>query len=72
MKPQELDRINELAKKARTPEGLTSEEKEEQAKLRRAYVAAFRASLQSQLDHITVVEADGSRHKLTKKEDKMQ
>lgn len=50
-----IDRINELARKAKT-EGLTEEEKEEQQKLRRAYIDAFKANLRAQLDSIKVVE----------------
>ncbi len=67
MKQSKLNRINELAKKSRTPEGLTPEEKQEQAALRAEYIAGFRASLKSQLDGITVVEPNGERHKLTPK-----
>lgn len=63
---EQIKRINELAKKQREV-GLTDEEKTEQAILRKAYVDAFRQSLEGQLDSITVVEKDGSRHKLEKK-----
>ena len=41
----DVDRINELARKSRTPEGLTPEEKEEQAALRRAYIDAVKQNL---------------------------
>lgn len=44
----DIDRINFLAKKQRE-EGLTAEEKEEQAKLRREYVDSVLANLKSQL-----------------------
>ena len=37
MKPEKIARINELAKKKKT-EGLTAEEKVEQAKLREEYI----------------------------------
>ena len=37
----QIDRINALARKSKTPEGLTDEEREEQKVLRAAYVAAF-------------------------------
>ncbi len=43
-----VDRINELARKAKTPEGLTEQERAEQAELRQAYVAAVRANLTAQ------------------------
>lgn len=54
-----IDRINELAKKAKTT-GLTEAEKEEQQKLRQAYIQAFRRNLRSQLNNIDIKEADGS------------
>ncbi|MCT4562737.1 MAG: DUF896 domain-containing protein [Maledivibacter sp.] len=46
-----LDRINLLAKKAKT-QGLTSLEKEEQKKLRQEYLNSFRKSFRKQLDCI--------------------
>ena len=57
---EKVARINEMARKARTPEGLTEAEQAEQAALRREYVDAVKASLQSQLDHTTVIEPDGT------------
>ena len=62
---EQIDRINELARKSRTPEGLTAEEKAEQAKLRKAYVDAMRDSLRGQLEHTIVVYPDGSRKPLS-------
>ncbi len=64
---QQIDRINELARKSRTPEGLTDAEKVEQKELRAAYVAAFKQSLVSQLDSTYIVRPDGTKEKLTKK-----
>ncbi len=58
-------RINELYHKSQA-EGLTEEEKEEQKNLRQAYVANERANLKSQLDHISIVEKDGTVTKLGK------
>lgn len=63
---KDIDRINELARKSKT-EGLTDEEKAEQKALRIKYINGFKASLESQLQGITVVEPDGSKHKLEKK-----
>ncbi len=60
-----IDRINELARKSRTEEGLTEEEKAEQQKLRREYVDAYKASLRNQLEHTVVVRPDGTRQKLS-------
>ena len=54
-----LNRINELARKAKG-EGLTDAEREEQAKLRQEYIALVRVNLRSQLDTIDLVEKDGS------------
>ena len=62
-----LDRINALARKAKT-EGLTQEELAERDALRRAYVDAVKQSLTAQLDNTYVVEADGSKHRLPRKE----
>ena len=67
MEQSKIDRINALARKAKA-EGLTEEEKAEQQALRAEYIAGFRASLRSQLEGIVVEEADGSRHKLNKKD----
>ncbi len=64
---QQIDRINELARKSRTPEGLTEAEKAEQKQLRAAYVAAFKQSLVSQLDSTYILRPDGTKEKLTKK-----
>lgn len=63
---KDIDRINELARKSKT-EGLTNEEKAEQKELRVKYINGFKESLESQLKGITVVEPDGSKHKLEKK-----
>lgn len=60
-------RINELAKKARES-GLTEEEKLEQAELRRQYVDSMRMSLASQLENTYIVDADGVKTKLKKKD----
>ena len=54
-----IDRINELAKKSKTV-GLPEAEKEEQQRLRQAYIQAFRRNLRSQLNNIDIQEADGS------------
>ncbi len=52
-------RINELYHKSQK-EGLTEAEKEEQGRLRQAYVANVRANLRGQLDNISIVEKDGT------------
>ena len=65
---EKVARINELARKSKTPEGLTEAEKAEQAALRREYVDAVKASLAGQLDHTTILEPDGTKRKLQKKD----
>ena len=67
MEQAKIDRINELARKSRTEEGLTPEEKAEQAALRQEYVAAIRASLTAQLDSTVIQYPDGTRKKLKRK-----
>lgn len=54
-----IARINELYHKSQT-EGLTPEEKEEQAALRKNYVASVRANLKGQLDNVSIQEKDGT------------
>ena len=67
MEQAKIDRINALAKKAKSPEGLTPEEPAERDLLRQEYIAAYRASLVSQLENTYIVEPDGTKHKLGKK-----
>lgn len=63
MEKSKLERINELAKKAK--EGpLTEEELAERDQLRKEYIASFRANLKATLDNTVVVEPDGTRRKL--------
>lgn len=63
MEQKLIDRINELAKKAKA-EGLTDEEKQEQTKLRNEYRTAFRRNLESQLEHTYIVDENGNKRKL--------
>lgn len=69
MEQGKIARINALARKAKA-EGLTPEELAERDALRKEYIADFKRSLVGQLESITIVEQDGSRHKLKKKEQK--
>ncbi len=64
-----IDRINELARKSKTS-GLTDNEKEEQQRLRKEYIEAYKASLRCQLDNTVIVRPDGSREKLSDKKKK--
>ena len=68
MDQKQIDRLNELAKKAKSPEGLTEWETAERAALRREYIDAYRKNLEAQLENIRIVEPDGTKHKLPKRE----
>lgn len=56
---EKIKRINELYHKSQA-EGLTEDEKKEQAQLRSEYVANVRANLRGQLNNISVQNEDGS------------
>ena len=62
---QKIARINELYHKSQT-QGLSEEEKAEQAALRKAYVENIRAGLRSQLNNIDIQNEDGSIENLKK------
>ncbi|MDT8715083.1 DUF896 domain-containing protein [Clostridium sp. 19966] len=65
MEKNKIQRLNELAKKAK--EGaLTEEELVEREQLRKEYIAAFRANLKATLDNTVVIDPDGNRRSLGK------
>ena len=64
---EEIARINELAKKAKTPDGLTPDELTERDKLRRIYIDSVKANLVGQLENTTIVYPDGTKKKVTHK-----
>ena len=66
MNQEKIDRINVLARKAKA-EGLTEEEKQEQAILRQEFIASVRKNLKAQLDNIDMVNPDGSIENLGEK-----
>ena len=66
MDQKKIDRINTLYHKSQAV-GLTEEEKEEQARLRREYLDAIRANTRSTLNSISIQEKDGSITDLGKK-----
>ena len=66
MEQTNLDRINELYNKSKN-EGLTPEEKQEQAKLRQDYIKAICKNLRGTLENISFVEDDGSITKAKRK-----
>lgn len=65
---EKIDRINELARKSRS-EGLNEAEKAEQYKLRREYIEAFKQSLISQLENTTIIEPDGTKRKVKRRDE---
>lgn len=66
MEQSKIDRINALAKKAKT-EGLTEAETAERKALREEYIADYRKNLRTQLDNMVIVEPNGERRKLKPK-----
>ena len=66
MTEDKIKRINELARKQKA-EGLTEEEKAEQAVLRREYIESYKRSLVAQLENTYVVDDKGNKQKLTER-----
>lgn len=58
MTKEKIDRINELARKSRTAEGLTEAEKAEQMALRQEYRDGVKANLEGQLKNIEIVNKE--------------
>lgn len=65
---EDIARINELARKAKTPDGLTAQERMEQADLRRRYLDNIKASLMADLDNTYIVDEKGNKTRLPKRE----
>lgn len=63
---EKIKRINELYHKSKA-EGLTPEEKAEQAALRQDYVNSIKANLSANLENVRIQEADGTIRELRKK-----
>lgn len=66
MEQKKIDRINELARKAKS-KGLTPEEIAERDILRREYIDSVKASLVGQLDNTYIVDEKGNKRPLRKK-----
>ena len=62
-----IDRINELARKAKTPQGLTEAEQRERAALRREYIDSVLGNLKAQLDNTYIVDEQGHKKKIEQK-----
>ena len=67
MDEKKIALINQLAAKAKTPEGLTQEEREEQLRLRREYIDSVVGNLARELDNTYVVDEHGNKRKLRPK-----
>ena len=66
MEHEKIERLNELARKKKTV-GLTQAEVAEQTALRREYIDAFRAHVESVLQNTVIQHPDGSKTPLQKK-----
>ena len=69
MEKEKIERINVLARKSKTPEGLTPEEKAEQKALRDQYIAEYRAQFTGILDNTVIRRPDGSEEKVSERRD---
>ena len=67
MEHEQIERINELARKKKSV-GLTPAEVEEQAALRKQYLAEFRANMEDTLRRVRVEQEDGTYKPLVKRE----
>ncbi len=65
MEKSRIDRLNELAKKAKIS-SLSEAELAERDQLRKEYISAFRANLKATLDNTVIIEKDGTRRSLRK------
>ena len=66
MEKEQIERINELARKKKA-EGLTEAELAEQAALRAQYLKEFRANMEATLQAVRVEQEDGTYKPLEKK-----
>ena len=69
MEQKKIDRINELARIAKS-RPLTETETRERDLLRREYIDSVVGSLKGQLDNTYIVDSRGNKTKLRKKEEK--
>ncbi|MER2174125.1 MAG: DUF896 family protein [Carnobacterium sp.] len=55
----QIERINELAKKSKN-KGLTIQEQVEQKELRDAYITAFRGGMRNTIEGVKIVDEEGN------------
>lgn len=67
MTQDKIDRINDLARKQKTEEGLTDEERLEQQALRSEYINSIKRNLSLQLESTVIVDEKGNKRKVKKK-----
>ncbi len=67
MEQKKIDRINELARKAKV-QALTPEEVQERAELRAEYIAAYKRNLVAALENVRIVDEKGNKSPLKKKD----
>ncbi len=70
MVKEKIDRINELARKSKSAEGLTEAEKAEQKALRDEYIAEYRAQFTGILENTYLQRPDGTKEKIQRKDKK--
>ncbi len=68
MKQEKIDRINELTRISRERE-LTAKEQAERGVLRREYIDSVKASLVGQLENTSILYPDGTKKKVSKKDE---
>ena len=68
MDAKKIDRINEFARRVKAGEALTPEETAERDALRREYIESVKANLVGQLNNTVIVEPDGTRHRLGRRD----
>jgi len=66
-----IKRINELYHKSKA-EGLSDDEKKEQAELRQKYIQSFRQGVKNTMDNVRIVDKDGNQTKLERKSNKFK
>lgn len=64
---EQIDKINQFARRIKAGETLNDEELAERDALRRLYIDRMKESLVGHLDNTVIVRPDGSREKLKKK-----